>query len=53
MGDFDNYIQKEHPVMYINGKENEDAVESLIKRLPPLYSEINIRFEQIPGDEED
>ncbi len=44
----------EHPVMYIHGEENEGAVDSIIKKLPPLYSnEINIRFEQIlPGADE-
>ena len=41
----------EHPVMYILGEENQSAVDSIIKKLPPLYNEsINISFEQIPSD---
>lgn len=38
----------EHPIMYINGEENEAAIDKVIAQLPPLYNEnINIRFEQI------
>ncbi len=37
----------EHAIMYINGGENEDKINSLIQQLPPLYNEnINIRFEK-------
>lgn len=37
-----------HPIMYINGREKEAAVQAVIRQLPPLYSEqLKIRFEQI------
>lgn len=36
-----------HPIMYIDGEENIDALNSVIKQLPPLYTDlIQIRFEQ-------
>ena len=38
----------EHPIIYINGAENEKEIDALIARLPPLYkSVIGIEFEQI------
>lgn len=37
----------EHPIMYINGEENEAALDAVIKKMPPLYNNIGIRFEQI------
>lgn len=37
-----------HPIMYIDGEENIDPLNSVIKQLPPLYNElINIHFKQI------
>ena len=36
----------DHSIMYINGRENEGAIESVIKNMPPLYKN-NIRFEQV------
>ena len=39
---------KNTEIKYMNGAENEAAIEELIKKLPPLYNDnINIRFEQI------
>lgn len=38
----------EHPILYLYGEENENAVSSVIAKLPPLYNDIiDIRFEQI------
>ena len=38
----------EHPIMYFYGKENQPAIDALIKKLPPLYNKnINIRFEPV------
>jgi hypothetical protein len=40
-----------NPIMYINGNENVDAIQGIVKQLPPLYnSVIAIRFEQVPSD---
>lgn len=39
-----------HPIFYISGKENENAVNAVIEKLPPLYNGVaNIRFMQIPS----
>jgi len=39
----------EHPILYIYGEENSDALASFIEQLPPLYNDnINIRFAHIP-----
>lgn len=38
-------------IMYIEGKENEDAINAICKQLPPLYtSVIAIHFEHVPTD---
>ena len=40
--------QSIHPIMYINGKENEEAAEALIRQLPPLfYEQLHVHFKQI------